>query len=154
MDKHILRKRKICFCMLILCFLLAAAFTGCGYREYVDTLDQYRAQVETFSSTFSSLTAGLSEIDPADEASGDQFKDLLYNMSECLTAMAAVPAPESYAESAALCGQAADAMRLAADTWDKALQNPGEEEEAFAQAEASYQQACLLISQMTSSLPQ
>ena len=138
---------------IVLAIILGVTLSGCAYQQDVEALDQYRRQMETFSSTFSSLGARLAEIDPSSEASQADFEALLDDMTECVSKMAAARAPESCYETSALCGQAADAMSAAADAWKQALQSPEADENVFASAQSSYQQACTLISQMTTALP-
>ena len=107
---------------LLTVFLLAVILTGCGKKD--DGLEEYRAEMSSFTDTINELVSSIESIDLESETRTEELLGYLDEMDAAFTAMGNLEVPEPFANIEELADAASANLSKSVSLYHQAFDNP------------------------------
>ena len=137
---------------LLTVFLLAVILTGCGKKD--DGLEEYRAEMSSFTDTINELVSSIESIDLESETRTEELLGYLDEMDAAFTAMGNLEVPEQFANIEELADEASANLSKSVSLYHQAFDNPENYDPQLIEAALEYYSRALRLSmRMTIHLP-
>ncbi len=135
--------------LFVTVLLLGCLLAGCGKNQ---ELEEYKANIETFTEDISSINDKINRIDMSSETRVDDFLSYLDELNEKFTWFAELDVPEQFASAEALADDAGEYMQKAVALYHQVFEADTLDEMLLETASENYRRANKRISYIASIL--